>query len=407
MVSVIEARRIIEGRIPPLREEKIKLSVAAGRILAANVKAPFPMPRFDNSAMDGFAVRAEDTEGATQINPVELKSIGVIPAGSSGDLKLKPGQCAQVMTGAVIPSGADAVIMVENTSGFDESGIVRIFTTVQPGDHIRRQGEEISQGAVLIRRGTPITTAEIGVLATFGYASVSVTVPVRVAIFTTGDELQEPGTELKSGQIYNSNLPVISDLVQRAGSRIIIQRLLRDDQNELKVALQEALETADVVISTGGISMGRFDFLRLILKELSVKEHFWKVAQKPGKPLYFGSRGKTLVFSLPGNPVSAFIGFMVWVWPVLEKMQGKQPNHFLEAVLTRPFPREETKYRFLFGKVEVNKGKLVCRPAEKIGSHMLSSALEANCILEVEPGKGQLPVGSKIIVQILPWKSIV
>lgn len=406
MISVTEARRIINERIPSPGKEEIDLANAAGRVLAEDVHSPFPMPRFDNSAMDGFAVRARDTEMASKEHPVTLTLVGVVPAGFSGSLTVGPGQCAQIMTGAPLPPGAEAVVKVENTNGFNRGDTVQVFSSVKSGENVRFEGEELKRGTRLLRAGTRITAAEIGVLATFGLAKVTVAPAVRVAILVTGDELQPPGSDLSPGQVYNSNLPVLTELSRQANASIVTQHWLPDDEKILTEFLHQALETCDVIITSGGISMGRFDFLRKSLATLGVTEHFWKVAQKPGKPLYFGSRGKTLVFSLPGNPVSAFIGFMIWIWPVLEKLQGKEPDPPVEATLAMPFPRDRTKHRFLFGEIFVDGGCLACRPTEKIGSHMLSASLKANGILMAEPGMGPLPAGEKIKAHLLPWKAV-
>ncbi|MFQ6677108.1 MAG: gephyrin-like molybdotransferase Glp [Fidelibacterota bacterium] len=406
MISVQEAKEIIRGYIPFLKTEIISLNKASNRVLAQDIVAPFPSPRFDNSAMDGFAVRAEDTKNASQENPVTLKMVSVSSAGTPAGVKLKPGECIQCMTGAKIPDSADTIVMVEDTSGFSDTNSIEIYLETHSGKHIRKQGEEIKEGDVLIPNGTRITPSEIGTLATFGYGEVNVSKKPRIAIFGTGDELVEPGNELLPGQIYNSNLYVLAELVERAGANIIIRKVIKDDRESLRSFLSEALETCDMVISSGGVSMGRFDYVREVFMELGVKEHFWKVAQKPGKPLFFGTKKSNLIFGLPGNPVSAYIGFMEWVWPVLEKMMGKPEKKFLTGILKESFPRDKEKYRFLFGKAWIENGKLVCEPSVKTGSHMLSSSLEANCILGSEPGDKPLKTGEKIRVNILPWKTL-
>jgi molybdopterin molybdotransferase len=406
MISVIEAKRIIYERIPSPGKVRVNLAEASGHILAEKVCSPFPMPRFDNSAMDGFAVRAQDTETAREGNPVSLTLAGIVPAGTQESLTVGPRQCAQIMTGAPLPPGADAVVKVEDTSGFEDETTVQVYSSVNPGENVRFKGEEIAKGTPLLSAGTRLTAAEIGVLATFGLAQVEVAPAVRMAILITGDELQLPGQKLGPGQIYNSNLPVLVELSRQAGTEILTQRWLPDDQKTLRKSLQKALETCDVIVTSGGISMGRFDFLREILTSLGVQEHIWKVAQKPGKPLYFGTRGNVLVFGLPGNPVSAFIGFMIWVWPVLEKMQGKEPDPFIEVILTAPFPRDKSKHRFLFGKVHAEYGRLVGQPTEKVGSHMLTSSLKANAILMAEPGKESLSSGKTIEAFLLPWGTL-
>jgi molybdopterin molybdotransferase len=407
MVSVTEAQQIIKSHIPRPSKEVVELSKASERILASDILAPFPMPRFHNSAMDGFAVHSKDTEGALPSHPVELKLAGVIPAGETKSVSLPQGHCVQIMTGAPMPKGADAVVKVEDTSGFSDSGTVQIFHSAKSGENVRLRSEEIQEGTSLITVGTKITAAELGVLASFGFGQVPVFRRVKVAVFVTGDELQQPGVELKAGQIYNSNLPVLVDLVEKSGAKVVIQTWIRDDQTVLETSLRQALETADLILTTGGVSMGRFDYLRPVLERLGVREHFWKVAQKPGKPLYFGSRDSKLIFSLPGNPVSAFVGFMVWVWPVLAKWQGAPPLKVTTGRLKTPFKREKDKYRFLFGTARMEEGDLMCEPATKTGSHMLTAALDANCILEAEPGESPLTVGSEIRLQLLPWRSLV
>jgi molybdopterin molybdotransferase len=406
MIRVQEAKSIIKNHIFSLGMENVLLDQAENRALAQDVTATFPMPRFDNSAMDGFAVRAVDTQGASQSQPVTLKMVSVSSAGSPSDVTLRFGECIQCMTGAEIPSGADTVVMVEDTSGFSDTDSVQIFLEANSGKHIRIKGEEIREGDVLISKGTRITHSEIGTLATFGYGEISVAKKPRIAIFGTGDELVEPGNELKFGEIYNSNLYIFAELVKKAGGEVTLQKVIKDDKDALRSFLSKALETCDVIISSGGVSMGRFDYVRDVFMELGVKEHFWKVSQKPGKPFFFGSRNNTLIFGLPGNPVSSYIGFMEWVWPVLETMMGIPESKPTTGILVDPFPREKVKYRYLFGQAWLENGKLFCKPSTKIGSHMLSSSLKSNCILGSEQGKTPLQPGDEIHVNILPWKNM-
>ena len=283
---------------------------------------------------------------------------------------------------------------------------MQIYTEVQEGQHIRREGEEIQLGDLLIDDGTCITTAEIGTMATFGYKDIQVYRKPRLALFATGDELVEPGNDLLPGQIYNSNIYVLEDLARRAGAEVVLKSVIKDDKDSLKTFLADTFDRCDMVISSGGVSMGKFDYVRDVFMELGVKEHFWKVAQKPGKPLFFGSREKALIFGLPGNPVSAFIGFMEYVWPVLEIMSGQSGSSTLSAVLDESFPCEKEKTRYLFGNIWSENGQLICAPSKKVGSHMLTSSLKANCIIISEPGDKPLKKGSKIRVHLLPWKSI-
>ena len=255
------------------------------------------------------------------------------------DLILNEGECMQCMTGAKIPLGSDAIVMVEHTTGFSDDPNVQIMIEVQPESHIRKRGEEIQKGDKLISKGTHITPSEIGICATFGYGELNVSKKPKIAIFGTGNELVEPGENLKEGEIYNSNLYVFSDLVGKAGGEVLMQDVLKDNKSYLESFLSEALKSCDVVISSGGVSMGRFDYVRDVFIDLGVEEHFWKVAQKPGRPLFFGTGNKTLIIGLPGNPVSSYIGFMIWVWPALENMMSKKGSKPLTGTLTKSFPR--------------------------------------------------------------------
>ena len=406
MISLQEAKSIINNNIFELQSERVYLTLAGNRVLGQDIVATFPSPIFDNSAMDGFAVRSRDTKGASPENPVTLTMVSISSAGTPSNVSLNPGECIQCMTGAKIPDGADAIIMVEDSSGFSDSDTVQIMIEALPGKHIRKMGEEIKEGEILIEKGTTATPSEIGTCATFGYGELVVSKKPKIAIFGTGDELIEPGNNLGEGQIYNSNLYVFKELVDRAGGEIVVQDVIKDDKDSLREFLSRALETCDVIISSGGVSMGRYDYVRDVFIELGVVEHFWKVAQKPGKPLFFGTGNSTLIFGLPGNPVSSYIGFMEWVWPVLETMMGKKESKKVTGILKKPFPREKVKYRFLFGDAWIENGQLVCQPSTKVGSHMLSSSLQANCILGTMRGDNPLQPGEQIEVNILPWKII-
>ncbi len=407
MITVQEAQSIISNNIQPLGFETVSLKNTGNRVLAQDITATFPMPQFDNSAMDGFAVRAVDTEGADKSSPVILKMAGVSSAGTPSDIILKPSQCAQCMTGAAIPDGADAIVIVENTSGFSDAGTVQIFQEANVGEHIRRQGEEIEKSDVLISRGTCITPGEMGTLATFGYEKVSVMIKPKVAIFVTGSELVEPGNKIKIGQIYNSNLYMFAELAEKSGVEVVMREVIKDDKDSLRRLLSEALQTCDVIISSGGVSMGRFDYVREVYNKLGVQEHFWKVAQKPGKPLFFGRADSTLIFGLPGNPVSSFICYVEYVYPVMQDLQQKKRDPKHQAILTENFPVESKKYRYLFGRSWIDsRGKLLCSPASKMGSHMLTASLESNCILESPPRKQGLKAGDEITINPLNWRNI-
>ena len=262
MIPFLEAKHIVNGCIGKLDVELLPLQECGDRTLAENIIASFPSPQFDNSAMDGFAVRSEDTLGASIDTPIRLNMVSISAAGSPATVFIGPGECAQCMTGAKIPDGADAVIMVEDTSGFSDGDSVHIFLEVHPGKHIRRKAEEISKGELLIQKGTKITASELGTCAAFGYGKLEVFRQPRISIFGTGNELVEPGKKLKPGEIYNSNLYVFAELVERSGAKVTMQDVIKDDKVSLRSFLSDALETCDIVISSGGVSMGRYDYVR-------------------------------------------------------------------------------------------------------------------------------------------------
>ena len=406
MISFEKAKSIVHENIITLDTEEVGLIESGNRVLAEDIVATFDMPRFNNSSMDGFAVRAIDTKGASRTKPVTLKLVGGIAAGESGDLKIGYRECARCMTGAPIPGGADSIVIVENTSGFDNENEVKIFVESTSGKNIRLKGEEISKGDKLIIKDKMISPSEIGIMASFGYGRVlSYRIP-KIAVFATGDELIEPGDILKNGKIYNSNLYVFSELVRQRGFNITMREVISDSPDSLKSFLSHAVDKCDIIISSGGVSMGKHDYVRDVFMEIGVEEHFWKVTQKPGKPLFFGTKSGKMIFGLPGNPVSSFLGFMVWVWPVFDRLMGLESDQWMTAKLASSFPRERFKTRFLFGSLLIQEKKLICLPSNKLGSHMLSSALNANCIIKANPGDKELRKGQNILVKLLPWKKI-
>tara|TARA_S200000501_G_scaffold160645_1_gene151481 strand:+ start:6706 stop:7929 length:1224 start_codon:yes stop_codon:yes gene_type:complete len=406
MIDFKTAKNIILEKTTLLNSKTLGIKKLNGRILAQNIRASFPMPRFDNSAMDGFAVRSEDTLGAKKNSPVTLKLVGSVAAGDSGNISIGEGECALCMTGAPIPKGADSVVMVEDTDGYGSKTKVKIFNESFPLKHIRKKGEEIQDNELLIKARSKISPSEIGTIAAYGIKKARVFRKARVSLFATGDELISPGKPIVPGKIYNSNSFVFSELSLRAGAKIVRDEIIKDRPNSLRRFLSNALKESDIVITSGGVSMGNHDYVRSIFMELGVDEHFWKVAQKPGKPIFFGSKGETLIFGLPGNPVSSYIGFMELVWPSLEKMMGNSIGKKILGVLAKPFPREIDKTRFLFGKVWLEDGKVLCAPSIKVGSHMLSSSLNSNCILHSDPGPNDLQPGDLVKARILPWKLI-
>lgn len=328
MISVGDALRHVLAATPVLGTERVLLGDALGRVAAEDVVSARAVPAAANSAMDGFAVRAADVAqpGA------RLRIVGTAPAGSLLGGAVAPGAAAKIFTGSVIPDGADTVVKVEDTREADGAVIIAVAAT--PGQNVRLAGEDVAAGAVVVPAGTLIGPADLGVLASVGRATLTVHRRPRVAIVATGAELVEVDEEPGPGQVVNSNAYALVGAVREAGAEAVVLPIVRDRFEDIRDRLDEAAR-ADVVLSTGGVSVGEYDFVKEALDALGVARRFWKVAQKPGKPLTFGTRGPTLWFGLPGNPVSALVCFAVYVRPALRRLAGHRLLHLplVEATL--------------------------------------------------------------------------
>ncbi len=404
MITVEEARQIIAATVTPCSPAvAVPLRQLRGRVLAEEIRAGFAMPRFTNAAMDGFAVRHGEIAGASDAAPVSLPVSQELAAGALSTEPLAAGTCCRIMTGAPLPKGADTVVPFEQTSGFG-SDTVEFYNAPAKEANIRLEGEEVSAGALLAAAGTRVTPAEIAMLATFGVASALVRPQPRVSIITVGDELRLPGEQIEPLAIYNSNLPLLASYIEAAGAELTQARQLSDDRNAIRDALASAIDESEVIITAGGISTGEFDFMHETLGELGVEQKFWKVALKPGKPVYFGSTdsGK-LVFALPGNPVSALVCLLEYALPALALMQGATPTPKFTAVLDEPFPADRKRYRFLFGTTRIENGVLRCRVSQQTDSHMLTALRGADCLIEAEASPEPIPAGSLVTCSWLPW----
>jgi molybdopterin molybdotransferase len=319
LISIEEARARVLAEAVPLSVESRLLAEALGSVLAEEIVAPHSVPPFDNSAMDGFAVRAEVIGAATSERPARLAVVGTIAAGDVVAAPLLPGQAAGIMTGAPVPAGADAVVQSEVTEQRD--GVVLVYEAAKPGKNIRRAGEDIVAGDVVLTPGSVLAPAEIGLVASLGHPTVLVHRRPRVAIISTGSELVEVGKPLAPGQIHNSNSYSLRALCQQTGIEPAVLGIVADDYEETKRVMAEGLQY-DVLLTSGGVSVGQFDFVRDVQDELGVERRLWGVAMKPGKPLAFGVRDGALAFGLPGNPVSAMVSFELFVRPALLRLMG-------------------------------------------------------------------------------------
>jgi molybdopterin molybdotransferase len=320
VISVREALDTILDATPVLGAERVTLADASGRVATQDVVSARAVPSADNSAMDGFAVRGADVVTA----PARLRIVGSAPAGSLLGGAVEPGTAAKIFTGSIVPDGADTVVRVEDTSEAD--GVVTVTVPIKHAANVRKRGEDIMPGATVLAAGTLVGPADVGVLASVGRATVSVFRRPRVAIVSTGAELVEIDETPGPAQVVNSNAWVLAAAVAQAGGLPVVLPIVRDRFEDIRRRIEEAAD-ADVILSTGGVSVGEYDFVRDALDAVGVARRFWKVAQKPGKPLTFGTLGQRLFFGLPGNPVSALVCFEVYVRPALKKLSGHAAIH--------------------------------------------------------------------------------
>lgn len=401
MISPREALEIVLHDVPLLDCEPVRLSDALDRVLAEDVRSDRDVPGFRNSAMDGYAVRAADTRGASASSPVTLRVLEMIPAGKAPAHEIRPGTASQIMTGAVVPDRADAVVKIEDTlRGAGDT--VAVTCEASPGQNVRLPGEDVRRGEVALSGGRLLRPADIGVLASVGSAEVSVRRRPLAAVLTTGDELVDVADSLALGKVVDSNAYALAAAVREAGGVARVFGIVPDSPPALRAAFAEALE-ADVVLSTGGVSVGTFDLVRKTLADLGVKELFWKVAQKPGKPLAFGRRGATLVFGLPGNPVSSLVCFYVYVRPALRAMLGLPELHArtVHAVAGEDIKVAPGLTEFVRCTLPIEDGIRQARPAGSQSSGVLRSMALADGLLVSPPGKGLIPRGEAVRVMLL------
>jgi molybdopterin molybdotransferase len=398
LIEIAEAKRLVLERAAPLDSERVALDQALGRVLAEEVTSADDVPGFDNSAMDGYAVRAADTDGA---EATELTVVAESRAGAPADRRLQPGEAIRISTGAMVPEGADAVVRVEDTDGGGERVAIRV--AVEPGRDIRRAGEDISAGEVVLRPGAGLGPAEVGVLASVGVSEVECARRPRVSVLTTGDELQEPGAPLRPGAIRNSNTYSVSALVRSAGAELVGAEVVRDDAAATREALRRGLD-GDVVVVCGGVSVGEHDHVRPALAELGVDEAFWGVALRPGKPTCFGvAPSGCLAFGLPGNPVSAMVTFQLFVRPAIRAMlgAGDDPRR-AEALLDADYPTLPARSQAVRCRLDLRGDGWHAQPTGAQGSHILTSMIGADALAIVPPGEAPLPAGSRVEIELLP-----
>ena len=402
LLSVSDAREKILQHFTPLGCQEVPLENASGRVLFEDVTSGIDLPPFSNSGMDGFAVRAADVLQAAPNAPVALTVIMDVPAGANPKQSLAAGQAARIMTGAMIPDGADCIIPVENTDRAGQASVllgqsVKIFRPAQPGEFIRPQGQDLPRGQLVLPRGRRLEPQDIGLLATLGFVSVKVSRLPQVAILSSGDEIIPPGAPLEPGKIRDSNSYMIAALVAQAGGQVHRIGVARDNLEAVRNLLdQAAAQSVDLIITTAGVSVGAFDFVRRAVEENGRLE-FWRVNMRPGKPLSFGSYRGIPFVGLPGNPVSAYVGFEVFVRPALGRLAGlANVDHPVTRVVLGEAVESDGRESYLRAALKRENGQMVAYLPSHQGSGNLYSLVLANALLILPSGVKSLPIGGEV-----------
>lgn len=400
MISVEEALGLILENIREIGFEKVDIKEALGRVIAEDVYARRNIPPWDNSAMDGYAVRVDDVEGASKENPAVLKVIESLPAGYISENRLNPGEAIKIMTGAPMPNGADAVVMAEYTE--KDGGKVRIFKRPEKGDHIRRAGEDVKDGQLVIKKGQLIRPSEIGMLASMARSIVSVYQRPRVAILATGDELVDLDEEICGAKIINSNTYAVGAQIQECGALPILLGIARDRQDELEEKLRLSMN-ADIIITSGGVSVGDYDHVKDVVKGLGGDLRLWKVAIKPGKPLAFSMLNGRPMFGLPGNPVASMVTFEIFVRPAILKMMGHKKifRPIIDATIKSDLKKKEQRRHFIRASVQSDVDGYAVETTGDQGSHMMTSMTKANGLIIFHENETDIKAGDKVKVMLL------
>ncbi len=394
-LEVVQAR--IRAAVPAARAGMVALRDARGLVLAAEIVAGEPVPPFANTAMDGYAVRAADTIGA----PVRLRVVADLPAGYEAAVPVGPGEAIRIMTGAPMPRGADAIVMVERTARDGDDGVT-IQVAAAPGDHVRGVGGDVADGDVVFAAGILLTPAHLGVLASLGFAEVPVYRRVRVGVISTGDELREGPVALAPGQIRDSNRPMLLALVAEAGAEAMDLGIGRDDEAAVTTMFRDAAASCDAIITSGGVSVGDYDVVKAVLGQLGALE-WWQVAIKPAKPLAFGLIDGTPIFGLPGNPVSSHVSFELFARPALRQMMGHPtPDRpVVQATAGAAMPRKADGKLYLDRvRVYYEDGGYVAVRSGAQASNVLSGMAAANGLALIPDGLG-IAEGAAVDVMLL------
>ena len=398
MITVDEALEKLEQRVEPLEREVVALSDALHRVAAERVGSPIDLPPFPQSAMDGYAIRSADVEEASESNPVRLALTGEVAAGATGSLpEVGRGEAARVFTGGRVPPGADAIVRQERVSGSD--GEIEVTRTVPAGKDLRPVGEELEQGEPLVEVGERLDERHLGALSMTGHPELEVHRHPKIALLVSGDEVVPATAELQPGQIYDANTPFLVGLLQRLGYRELEVQRVEDDEDAVARALDESLDEYDLVVSTGGVSVGDYDFLGQAAEDLGAQRVFWNVDQKPGRPVFFAVRDGTPFLGLPGNPGAVFVNAHAYLTRVLDGLEGafdRRP-HFRRGRLTGPIAQSSKRLRWSPCTVASGAdGAVELTPIDGGRAHRMGRVFRADALVRVDPGEGELDTGEVV-----------
>jgi molybdopterin molybdotransferase len=401
MLTVDEARTRVLDAVELLNVEEVLISDALGCVLAHDQHAPHPLPRFANSAMDGFAVRGSDAGAASESSPVTLEVVGEVRAGDPGTVRVESGTAARIMTGGALPPGADAVVPIEEVEESATTVVVKAATSA--GRHVRPAGDDVDEGELLVMAGTELGPGEIALLAAMGVSPVPVRGAPRVAVLVTGDELVDPEAEPGPGQIRDSNSVALRALVAEAGARVVLFERVSDDRAATLGAFKRAGDLADLVVSSGGVAVGKYDFVKDVVEELGNID-LWRVAMQPGKPVVLGDIGGRMFLGLPGNPVSIHVGFEQFVRPAIRKMRGCRSllRPTIEARLTEPIDKRPGRLHFVRVRLSASSDGWKATPTGPQGSHIQSSLVDCHGVARFGIDSTHLDAGDSVAVEV--WR---
>jgi molybdopterin molybdotransferase len=403
LLSVDQARERILSHFQPVTTETLPLAGCSHRVLAQDIAATSDLPPFNNSSMDGFAVRAADVLEASTASPRSLRVVSDIPAGSHPTISLAPGEAARIMTGAPVPDSADAVIPVEDTNfdnrdaGTPAPDEVQIFKSAKPGTNVRQRGMDLHLGEIVLNKGRVLKPQDLGLLAMLGFANVVVYRKPRIALFSSGDELLSVEAPLEEGKIRDSNSYTLAALTEEAGAEVVRLGVAKDNPDAVKALLEKAIElNVDLILSSAGVSVGAFDFVKQVIESNGTMD-FWRVNMRPGKPVAFGQYKQILFIGLPGNPVSSFVGFEVFVRPTLQRLRGAVDGD-RQTIRVRCEEQIDSDGResYLRAQIREEEGNFIAHLTGHQGSGNLHSLVQANALLIIPAGVKCVPAGQEV-----------